>query len=174
MALISGPAFVDLFRTFAHTTRRLETRDRYDSPTEQEPLRRFLAGEPEDLTWFQNWSGIVKQATGDGKIFQRVRAVTVPLSDYSRYGLSLARHNIAAGEDIRYLDRAEANGLPALDFWVFDSSRVAQLHFTDGDQLLGAEIITDPVIVVERSATLDDAVHRSITRDEFAARFTSG
>lgn len=171
--MISGPAFVELFRSFAHTARRLEVRDRYDSPTEREPLRRFLAGEAEDLAWFQNWVGIVGQATRAGKVFQRVRVVTVPLSDYSRFGLSLARHNIAAGEDIRYLDRAAAAGLPGLDFWVFDSCRVAQLHFTDDDQLQGAEIITDPAVVVERCAALDDAVHRSITRDEFVDRFAN-
>jgi hypothetical protein len=67
LTLISGPAFVDLFRTFAHTARRLETRERYDSPSEREPLRRFLEGEPEDLAWFQNWLGIVGKATESGR-----------------------------------------------------------------------------------------------------------
>ncbi|MFC5833183.1 DUF6879 family protein [Nonomuraea insulae] len=170
MTLISGPAFVDLFRTFAHTARRLETRERYDSPSEHEPLRRFLEGEPEDLAWFQNWLGIIGKATEEGKIFQRVRVVSFPLSDYSRFGLTLSRHNVAAGEDIRYLDRGQAAGLPEQDFWVFDSSRVALLHFTDDDQLLGAELITDPAAVVECAAALDDAVHRSASREEFVAR----
>jgi hypothetical protein len=174
LTLVSGPAFVELFRTFEHTARRLEVRDRYDSPSEREPLRRFLAGEDEDLAWFQNWLGIIKQATTEGKILQRVRVVSVPLSDYSRYGLDLARHTVGAGEDIRYLNRAEAGGLPEFDFWVFDSKRVAKLHFTDDDQLLGAEIITDPAVVVECAAALDDALHRAVSRDQFAAWLTGG
>ncbi|GAA0989952.1 hypothetical protein GCM10009555_074930 [Acrocarpospora macrocephala] len=173
MSLVSGPAFVDLFRSFAHTARRLETRDWYDSPSEYEPMRRFLAGEPEDMAWFQNWTGIVKQAVTDGRTMRRVRVVSLPLSDYARYGLDLARHNNAAGEDIRYLDRRDAAGLPEFDFWVFDSNRVAKLHFTDDDKLLGAEIITGPAVVVECSAALDDAFHRSVSRDEFAARIQS-
>ncbi|MEV5572493.1 DUF6879 family protein [Spirillospora sp. NPDC052269] len=123
VTLVSGTAFVELFRTFAHTARRLEVRDRYDSPSEHEPLRRFLAGEPKDMGWIQNWTRDVGQAVADGKVFQRVRVVSVPLSDYARFGLDLSRHNIATGEDIRSVDRRDAEGVPGFDYWVFDSAR---------------------------------------------------
>lgn len=35
------------------------------------------------------------------------------------------------GEDIRYLDRARAGGLPDFDYWLFDSRQVARLHFDE-------------------------------------------
>jgi hypothetical protein len=34
--------------------------------------------------------------------------VTLPLSDYQRWGVeAIASHNVAAGEEIRYIDRAQ-------------------------------------------------------------------
>lgn len=169
MTLISSDAFGELFRSFEHTAFRLEPRDRYNSPGENEPLRRFLAGEPDDLAWNQPWLDLMSEHAAKGRIVSRVRVVSVPLSDYSRFGLWCARFAVEAGEEIRYLDRAQAAGLPDLDYWLFDSSWGARLHFDDDDRLLGAEIITDPGTVVELSAARDDAWHRSVSRDQFEA-----
>jgi uncharacterized protein DUF6879 len=169
LTLLSGEAFGELFSSFEHTAFRLEPRDRYNSPGEQEPLRRFLQGEPDDLAWNRPWLDLMAKHAAQGRIVSRVRMVSVPLSDYSRFGFWCAGFAAQAGEDIRYLDRARAGGLPDFDYWLFDSKRVARLHFDDDDQLLGAEIITDPALVVELSAARDDAWHRSVARDEFMA-----
>jgi len=162
--------FGELFTSFNHTAFRLEPRERYDSPGEVEPLRRFLAGEPDDLAWNREWLDLMSAHAAAGRIVRRVRVVTVPLSDYSRFGLWCAGFAAKAGEEIRYLDRAQAEGLPDLDFWVFDSKWAAILRFDDDDVLLGAEIVTDPVVVVELSAARDDAWHRSVSRETFSAR----
>lgn len=167
MSLITGDEFGDLFRSFDHTAFRLEPRDRYNSPGEHEPLRRFLAGEKDDLSWNQPWLDLMAEHAANGRIVRRVRVVTVPLTDYSRFGLWCARFANEAGEEIRYLPRDQAAGLPDFDYWLFDSNRVAQLHFDEDDKLLGAEIITDPAVVVELSAAREDAWHRSISRTEF-------
>ncbi|AUY50265.1 hypothetical protein EH183_16465 [Streptomyces sp. CB01881] len=47
------------------------------------------------------------------------------------------------------------------DFWLFDSHTLAVLHFTDAGELLGAEIVTDPVVVVEHARWLDAAFHHA-------------
>lgn len=59
--------------------------------------------------------------------------------------------NVTAGEDVRYLSRADANALdlPDHDFWVFDSARMTELRFTDDGRLLGQDLITDPEIVAQ-------------------------
>src|SRR5258708_27735956 len=103
----------------------------------------------------------------EGRIVHRVRVVSVPLSDYSRFGLWCAEFAVQAGEDIRYLDRARSGGLPDFDYWLFDSERVARLHFDEDDILLGAEIITDPATVAALSAARDEALHRAVARDQF-------
>ncbi|RBQ15351.1 hypothetical protein DP939_36545 [Spongiactinospora rosea] len=169
MTLVSGEAFGDLFRSFERTAFRLEPRERYNSPGEQEPLRRFLAGEPDDLAWNRPWLDLMAEHTIKRKFVHRVRVVSVPLSEYSRFGLWCAQFALQAGEDIRYLDRAQAQGLPQDDYWLFDSKWAAVLRFDDDDVLLGAEIVTDPATVAELAAGRDDAWHRAVTRDQFLA-----
>jgi hypothetical protein len=174
LTLVSDEAFGELFRSFEHTAFRLEPRERYNSPDEREPLRRFLASEPDDLAWNRPWLDLMAEHASQERLVRRVRVVSVPLSDYSRFGLWCSRFANEAGEEIRYLDRAKAGGLPDFDYWLFDSRRVARLHFDDDDRLLGAEIITDPATVVELSAARDDAWHRSVSREEFAAIVSEG
>lgn len=43
-----GPDFLTFFQAFEHTAFRLEVRDWYDAPYENESVRKFLAGE---TTW---------------------------------------------------------------------------------------------------------------------------
>ena len=174
MTLITGDEFGTLFRTFEHTAFRLEPRDRYNDPGEHEPLRRFLATEEDDLSWNRPWLDLMTEHRNNRRIVRRVRVVTVPLTDYSRFGLWCARFANEAGEEIRYLSRDQAAGLPDFDYWLFDSKRVARLHFDADDRLLGAKIITDPAIVLELSAARDDAWHRSMSRTAFESRTTRG
>lgn len=161
--------FASMFATFRHTAFRFEVRERYNVPLEAEPLRRFRAGEPDDLGWLADWLREVAAASAAGRRYQRVRAVSVPFSEYTRFGLSVAASNIAAGEDIRYLDRAcyEELGLPRYDAWLFDSSRLAVLHFDDDDRMLGGEIVTDPEIVRRHCAWRDLAWRHALPRDQF-------
>jgi uncharacterized protein DUF6879 len=114
-------------------------------------LRQFVAGEPVDLGWFQNWLTMIREATAEGCRLMRVRVVTVPLTDYSRFGVYCSGHTNAAGEDIRYLRRDEAVGLPDYDYWLFDSRKLVRMHFDDAENFLGGEIIDDPAVIVEHN-----------------------
>lgn len=167
--LLAAEDFRRLCETFEQTAFRLETRDRYVDEEEQEPLRRFLAGESPDDAWFMDWYEAVEQIVAEGRRMERVRVVSEPHSEYARFGMDLARRlNIPSGEDIRYLPRSRAQelGLPDEDFWLFDSSRVAVLRF-DGDVLLGAELVTDPAEVLKRCQWRDVAWHYAIPLDEY-------
>jgi hypothetical protein len=148
--LVRGQELVDFVLGYKHTAFRLERREQYNEPEEAEPLRRFLAGEP-DYAWNQDWAALIQRRTAAGQRMNRVRIVGEPHSDYTRFGLDLARVNVAAGEDIRYLsrDRARDLDLPDYDFWLIDSRMVGILHFGEDDVLLGAEISADPGVAVE-------------------------
>ncbi|MFY9808521.1 MAG: DUF6879 family protein, partial [Pseudonocardiaceae bacterium] len=100
-----GPEFSQLFRSFEHTAFRLETRDHYKSANESDALRQFIAGGPVAMGWFQNWLTMIREASAEGRRFFRVRVVSLPLTDYSRFGVFCSKHTNAAGEDIRYLVR---------------------------------------------------------------------
>jgi len=168
--LLPADEFRRQCETFEHTAFRLETRDRYIDEEEQEPLRRFLAGESPDDAWFMDWCEAVERIAAEGRRMERVRVVSEPHSDYTRFGMDLARRlNIPSGEDIRYLPRNKAKelALPDEDFWLLDSVRVLVVHF-DSDRLLGAELVTDPAEVVKRGHWRDLAWHYAIPLDEYA------
>ena len=109
--MLIGEDFNQLFRSFEHTAFRLEVREGYNAPREVESFRRFRVGEPVDLSWAETWFSMIREAITEGRSFARVRIVSLPLSDYSRFGLWAARRTSEAGEDIRYLRRDVAKQL---------------------------------------------------------------
>jgi hypothetical protein len=133
-----------LFDTFERSAWRLECQGAYDEPEEREPIQRFLAGEPQDLAWFEDWPIWIREQRQAGRAVGRARMLTEPLTDYLRFELSITPPAVAAGEDIRLIDQLVFDELdiPREDFWIFDDLTVALLRFGDNG-MAGAEIITD-------------------------------
>jgi hypothetical protein len=166
--LVTGQDFRGFVRGYQRAAFRLEVRDRYNDPGEAEPLRRFLAGQSIG-GWYEDWEELQRRWAAEGKRMTRVRVVTEPHSDYTRFGLLLAGLSAAAGEDIRYLPRDQAKDLdlPDYDFWLMDAARVGILRFSDDDALLGAEIHDDPVLVGRHCYYRDVAWHHAIPYAEY-------
>lgn len=159
MRLLQGPDFWEVFRTFEHSAFHLEVEDTYHTPDESEPFQKFLSGEPDDFEWHLPWLKLIRETTAAGRRVERIRIVSVPHVDYTRWGLTVAPLNIEAGEDIRWLPRNLLDGLDvtADDFWLIDRKRVVFTVFTpDGTFSGGAETV-DPVIV-DRCNTVRDTL----------------
>ncbi len=139
MQQVQGDAFDDLFRTFEQTAFHLELKDSYHTPHEVGPFDLFMKGQPDDFVWHQPWLRLVREATQAGKSISRVRVVTVPHSDYVRWGLTVAPLNIDAGEDVRWLPRHLTDGIdfPADDYWLFDDNRVVFTVFEEDGRFAG-------------------------------------
>lgn len=92
---------------------------------------------------------LVRGATDAGRSIRRPRVVTVPHGDYTRWGLTVAPHNISAGEDIRWLPRhlIDPAELTTDDYWQFDDKRAVFTVFKPDGQFVGGAAITDPTIV---------------------------
>ncbi|MDX8028772.1 hypothetical protein SK803_01050 [Lentzea sp. BCCO 10_0856] len=165
--------FDELFRSFEHTAFRLEVRERYNAPDEQDELARFLAGDLVEDEWEGWWLPNVRKATAEGRRFERVRVVNIPPSDYTRYSLWSSRQTVGAGEDIRYLVRNKADevGLPNHDYWLFDSRKLVRMHFDDtNDRLISVEVIDDDhAQIVQHNYWRDAAWHHAVRREDFAA-----
>lgn len=171
--LLTGDQLNELFHTVRRSAFRLETRDRYNVPTEREPIRRFLAGDPDEgYLGTHPWNDMTRAAAREGRPFSRVRVVSVPLGDYSRYALWSAQGNLRSGEEIRYLDRGQAHALglpvrPPHDAWLLDDERVAVLRFDDDDRFLGVELHGDAATVEQHRQWREIAWKASVSRDEF-------
>jgi hypothetical protein len=116
----------------------------------------------------QSWLEMLRDATTAGRQFARVRVVTLPLSDYSQFGVWCAQFTNGAGEDIRYLSRDQAAGLPNHDYWLFDSRLLVKMLYRDDDSFIGGELVDDSAVVVEHNYWRDAAWHQAVRRDDFA------
>ena len=168
--------FGELFDRFEHTAFRLETQDTYLVKSDQKRFQDWLAGEAEtnadDGKEVSEWHALVRAAVQVGKLVKRVRVVSEPHTDYTRWLLRRCRHNIMAGEDIRYLPRSQADGLalPHEDYWLIDSSYALVLHFDGAGILQRFELDEDPASIVRRNYWRDVAWHHATTWKEYAAK----
>lgn len=167
--LITGERFAAFVLGYRRSAFRLERQERYREPEEDEPLRRFLAGEP-DFAWNAEWAAMMRRRTADGARMTRVRVICEPPDDYARFLLDLARVNVAAGEDIRYLPRSQADrlDLPDHDFWLIDDQAVAILRFGPDLALLGAEIHDDLPTAARHRRWRDVALEHAVPFTEYA------
>ncbi|MEV0003067.1 DUF6879 family protein [Micromonospora sp. NPDC050980] len=175
--LIDDPdAFQRLFEDFEHAAFKLEVRRSYGLPSEDEPFQAFLAGADPGIEWLRSWLDLMQTETSTGKTVERVRVIDEPPSDYLRFEMSVTPHNLAAGEDIRYLGRRRAAelALPDYDFWLFDSRVVAFLHFTDDDRFEGFTVTEEPAEVLRHCQWRDRAWTRATRFAELPAAVTAG
>jgi hypothetical protein len=121
------------------------------------------------MSWFRNWLSMIRAATAEGRRFSRVRVVTMPMTDYSRFGVYCSQYTNEAGDEIRYLTRDQARDLPDYDYWLFDSRLLVKMHFDSQENFLGGEVIEDPAVIVQHGYWRDAAWHRAVRRDDFAS-----
>jgi hypothetical protein len=166
---ITRDEFERLFETFEHSAWRLETQGVYREDEEREPLRRFLAGEPEDFEWMRDWFDWTRRITGDGRYIGRVRVLTDPLTDYLRFELAFTPQAVDAGEDIRLLPVLVARelALPEHDYWIFDDRLAAVLHFGDTG-IASVDLIDEPAVVDRYCAARQRAVGAAVAFREWA------
>ncbi|WP_055497320.1 DUF6879 family protein [Streptomyces albus] len=172
---IDDDTFGTYFEEFAHVAWRLETRRGYASDREGERYQLFLTGElPLDTE--RPWCANVRAQTAAGKRFERVRIIDSPPTEEQRFLFESAASNNAAGEDIRNMWRDEADrlGLPAEDFWLFDSRYALRMHFDGKDGYLGAELVDEPAEVLRYCQIRDAAWHFAVPREEFRAQILAG
>lgn len=174
-ALQPFAAIADTFSEFRHTAWRLETRRGYASDRRGPLWQRFLAGEDVTTEPPNAWRRNVAEQTEQGKSFARVRVVDEPVTEGQAFLLARSATNVAAGEDIRYLTRTEAEGLrlPDFDFWLFDSRTLARFAFAEDDTTLGVYVTQDPTEVLSACQTRDAAWHFASPAAEFAGRVAS-
>lgn len=149
---------------FKESAFRLEALPAYSMPEEAEMLAAFRRGERVQLPEDHPWPPLVRTHCSTGKVMQRVRVVSHPLTDYERFELSLYPHSVQAGEDIRITDD------PSLrygDFWLFDQQTVIVIRYDPEGRFTGTH---QPSDVVTYRAIRDRVLEYSIPLAEFTAR----
>ena len=172
---IEADSITEFFRTgFQHTAWRLEARRAYEVDYESSRYQSFLRGENPGTAGREAWLGTIADLTSRGLRVERVRMFDHPATDYQRFLLWGTRDTVAAGEDIRYLMRSEAEriGLPERDFWLFDSRVLGEFHY-EGDRSLGMSLTEEPSEVLAGCQLRDAAWHFAIGYEDFVVRVPS-
>jgi len=135
-----------VFRGFTKSAFRLETRQVYTMPGEQEDFERFLAGLPALPDDNREWHDRVRGYVAAGKTIQRAKVIRRPLTDYTRYLLSACiPENVAVGEDYRIIEAGDhGTGLPEQDFWMFDERIVVHLDYEPDGTQRSRELVEEP------------------------------
>lgn len=169
MEFLRGEAFDNLFRTFTRDAFHLEVQDTYHTPDETGPFHLFLNGSVDDFGWHQPWLNLVRDAAAANRTIRRARVVTVPHENYTRWGLTVAEHNIDAGEDIRWLPRhlIAPGELTADDYWLFDNTTVVFTIFEPGGRFVGGAATTDSMIVDHCRAVRDQVWQAAIPHRDY-------
>ncbi|RZU54388.1 hypothetical protein EV385_6339 [Krasilnikovia cinnamomea] len=142
MPSLDEAEFDRLLRAFERSADHLEMRDAYGTAVELPHLAKWVAGEPDDLSWLGDWCKALRKHVAEGRTVRRARIVSEPLSEYQRWSHSIAQPMVDAGEDIRWIPRALVSpvALPGNDFYLFDDRLVVFLHYAGSG--LGTDRVT--------------------------------
>jgi hypothetical protein len=147
---VTPDELTELYTTFKRTAWRLEARDDYAVPGDDEDFDAFLAGRPVPPRTVENswWLRTVADATRAGKSFRRVRLLSHPVTDYTRFELASYPENIAAGEAVRIVERHVLTDSDEhwshQDFWLFDDEIAVLQHYSPRGSFLGVTQAEDP------------------------------
>ncbi|WP_228555122.1 DUF6879 family protein [Catenulispora pinisilvae] len=167
--------FDDLIAAAERSVVHLELRDTYAVDPESKDYAAWLAGDTSprtrdiDRERRKPWLNLVRDTVARGVEMRRARVVSLPPTDYIRFEHSGAPLNIEAGEEVRWLDRADAVDflVPAADLWLFDRKVIRFGLFSGDGALLGYKVADDPVLL-SRVATAFEAVwERAVPHDRF-------
>lgn len=163
-----------LFEGITDDAFRLEARQRYNVPYEDELVRDFEAGKPppdnEEITRYE---AMLRRLRTEGKRPRRVHVIELPLTPYLRYELDSYRWSIEAGEEIFIADRDRHPDLAELteDFMLFDGdtdhASVVWYRYNDNDELLARDHSDDPADIEVCRRHRDLAVAHAVPYAEF-------
>jgi hypothetical protein len=159
----------ELFRTFTRSSWRWECQGDY--AIDETALQRWRDGQPPDMTMKGPWLQYIREVIAAGKSFDRVRVLTEPLTEYLRWLLERTASNVAAGEDIRWIDQVSAAdlGMPDYDFYLFDDNRVAIMRFGPDKLISDLEVTDEPAVVAQHQIYRDTVWPRAIPHAEYYA-----
>lgn len=140
--------YASYIRAAERSAVHVEVCDEYGMEDEDEPIVRWRrTGEIVETQGGRDWCSMVRDLTERGVTVARVRVVTVPHSDYTRWLLDASSSNAAAGEQIRYLPRhGVVANIPCDDYWLIDD-RIVAFNTVDTDgRGVGLAVTSDPGI----------------------------
>ncbi|MCC9312156.1 hypothetical protein LN042_34720 [Kitasatospora sp. RB6PN24] len=171
----SVPDFGALLRSAERSACHLEMRDSYmDDPVFADWRAGLPVDRPEayDLPEeYVAWAALVRETVGRGVVMRRARIVSEPVTAYIRWEHAITdRHNVALGEQVRWLPRSRASdlALPGNDLWLVDERLVLFHWFTGDGEWAGHEVTEDPAVVKMVTGAFEAVWERAVPHAQYA------
>ncbi|TYK52815.1 DUF6879 family protein [Actinomadura decatromicini] len=166
------PSFAELLGSTKFSAIHLEMRDTY-TPADPKYLAWRETGTLEGFGAGTAWFDLIRSAVARGVTVRRARLVSEPVTDYIRFEHAVTgRHNVPAGEQVRWLSRRRASdlALPGNDFWVFDDRLVRFHHFSGDGHALDDEFSEDPSVIKLCADAFEAVWSRAVDHADHALR----
>ena len=168
---MTEPATDELLRSAGRSAMHLEMRDAY-TPDDPDWLD-WQAGnrfDPATREGWRGWFDVGAATLARGVAIRRARIVSEPVTDYIRFEYDVtAAHNVAAGEQVRWLPWHQAPALlvPVCDFWVFDDRVVVWNHFAGDGSWVTEQMCEDPAVAKLCASSFEAVWDRAIPHGEY-------
>jgi hypothetical protein len=166
---VAEPLAYGLFHAASSSAWHMELRDSY-TPDDPDWLDWQAGTRFDPAERWSGWSDLVRATVARGVSVRRVRIVSEPVTDYIKFEYAVTGgHNVAAGEEVRWLPRSKAAGLllPVSDFWVFDGQVVLWNHFAGDGSWVGEEQADDPGLAKSCAASFAEAWERATPHEDY-------
>ncbi|MFM9368752.1 DUF6879 family protein [Streptomyces sp. Da 82-17] len=165
-----------MFDAFEHEAFRLETLDDYSRSGSVDAYRLFLDGLDKPADYNADWLADVRAHVEAGRRMYRVHILSRPLTPYLRFELGWGYvTNATAGEEFFILDVTDQpSPLPhgVGDFWLFDSTTAAPMHYSPDGRFIGADVLPDEQRA-EYVAYRDTALARAVPFADWWAKHST-
>lgn len=165
--VIASDGINDVLRTTGSAAFKFEQFDSYLTPEDEPVFNAWLRGEASADDGMEPWLDLMRDITDSGRAIRRVRVVTIPPTDYIRFEAAAVPASVAAGEDIRYLRRCDAAGLPDHDFWLIDDQFLLLLRFDATGAPQEHELTDDPAEITQHQVWARRAWQAATPYDAF-------
>jgi len=162
------PSIDELFEGYRSYAWRQETLDVFNVGEDQK-ITDWLVGRPvEESPRSAEWHAMTRAGREQGRPVSRVRLVGHPVTLYTAWEVQTYSENIAAGEEVRILDRdkitGDLNPLWNVDYWLFDDQFVWIMLYDRSGGFHGGTVSDDVARFVEHRQR---AIELSVPHGEY-------
>lgn len=152
---------------------RLESIPEYNVPEDFILFKKWKQGKLKLAENSKKWLQNLKETKERGVKMQRVRIVSLPLSDYIRYEMDFWEHSIQNGEEILFLENEQYENImqnldfKPKDFWTFDDNVLIIFHYDETGDFVKEESISNKLITKKYIELKRKLLKYAISMNEF-------
>ena len=116
-----------------------------------EGLQEYKVDQDDDIEALDSWLNLVKEMVDKGIVWQRVRYVEFPLTEYTKNELAFFKQTVLQGAEVRVCTEIIPEELRCNDFWLIDNEYILDMNYSKEGEFKGFKrsIIANQLLLKE-------------------------